>query len=78
MSRRINKLDQNNSHKRTTITDYASTPKNEFVMSNRYSISLSEINTASSSSGGRRNLQLQMQGKELLCMLNYIFVNFYG
>lgn len=71
MSRKI-KLDQNNSRKRATINyavNYASTPKNAFVQF--HSISLSEIETASSSSGGRRNLQLQ--GKELLSTLNYIY-----
>lgn len=75
MSRRINKLNQNNSYKRATIPTYSSTPKNGLVMLHHCSISLSDINTASSSSGGRRNLLLQMQGKELLCMLNYILVN---
>lgn len=76
MLRTINKRDQNNSRKRATIANvYASTPKN--AVANFGSISLSEIDTASSSSGGRRNLQLQlqMQGEELLCILNYIFEN---
>lgn len=75
MSRTINKLDQNDSHKRATIANVqASTPytKHPIIL---HSISLSGIDTASSSSGGRKNLQLQMQGKELLCTLNYIFVN---
>ncbi|XP_011873319.1 PREDICTED: uncharacterized protein LOC105565072 [Vollenhovia emeryi] len=62
MSQAINKLGRNNSHKRFTIATantYTSTPKSVPVKWN--SISLSEIDTASSSSGGRRNLQLQMQ-----------------
>lgn len=76
MSRKVNKL-ENNSHKRATIINYTSTPKKEKVMLRHYSISLSEINTASSSSGDRKKLQLQMQGEKLLYTLNYISVNSY-
>jgi len=74
MLRTFNKRYQNNSRKRATIANvYASTPKD--AATNLCSISLSEIDTGSSSSGGRRNLQLQIQGERLLYMLNYIFVN---
>jgi len=60
-------LDQNNTRKRATIANvYASTPINASVK--HYNVSLSGIDTASSSSGGRvtRRLQLEIQGKELL------------
>jgi len=68
MSQMNHTLDQNNTRKRATIANvYASTPINASIIKH-HSVSLSGIDTASSSSGGRitRRLQLQIQGKELL------------
>ncbi|XP_071581166.1 uncharacterized protein [Temnothorax nylanderi] len=65
MSRMINKRDINNSRKRATIaTLYTSTPTNITNTSMKHcNISLSEIDTASSSSG-RANLQLHLQERK--------------
>ncbi|XP_071581300.1 uncharacterized protein [Temnothorax nylanderi] len=65
MSRMINKRDINNSRKRATInTLYTSTPTSITNTSMKHcSISLSEIDTASSSSG-RENLQLHLQERK--------------